>query len=173
VFFSVFGKPSRKHSRSYALARKRKCRPCGTFVRPWLEILEQRIVLSTVYWSSASSGDWDTPSNWSTGQLPGPADDVVINQPGVTVTHSQSNSDAVNSVTSSDQLLFSNGSLAVAGNANFSSNLKLSGGTFKVTGSLQVTSGGTFTLQGGTLAMLLLPLEQTCSSPVRVARWTG
>jgi len=35
------------------------------------------------------SGDWNNVTNWSSGALPGPNDDVVIDRPGaITVTHS-------------------------------------------------------------------------------------
>jgi hypothetical protein len=36
------------------------------------------------------SGDWEVPSNWSTGVVPGPEDNVGIDVPGlpITITHS-------------------------------------------------------------------------------------
>jgi hypothetical protein len=77
------------------------------------------------------SGDWNTPSNWSTGSLPGPADDAVIDTSAITVTHS-SGSHTVKSLTTA------NGSFT------------LSGGTLDITGTLQGNS--TFTLSGGTLS---------------------
>ncbi|MFK8015830.1 MAG: Ig-like domain-containing protein [Gammaproteobacteria bacterium] len=40
----------------------------------------------TVEWISPTGGDWNDPSNWSTGQIPGPTDDVFIATSGV-VTH--------------------------------------------------------------------------------------
>lgn len=49
-----------------------------------LELLEDRLVPAAVDWI-CGDGDWNTPSCWSTGQLPGAADDVTINRPG-TVT---------------------------------------------------------------------------------------
>src|SRR5690242_15706538 len=44
------------------------------------ETLERRVLLSAVAWTGMG-GDrqWTTPGNWSTGTLPGPADDVTIN----------------------------------------------------------------------------------------------
>lgn len=53
-----------------------------------LEPLEDRIALATVSWVSAAGGDWGTGTNWSSGLAPTSIDDVAINQPGVTVTHS-------------------------------------------------------------------------------------
>jgi len=32
-----------------------------------------------ITWINAGGGNWTTPANWSTGTLPGPADDAVIN----------------------------------------------------------------------------------------------
>jgi hypothetical protein len=41
-----------------------------------------------VRWISHTSGSWLTASNWSTGRVPGPADDVVIDVPeDITVTY--------------------------------------------------------------------------------------
>ena len=89
-------------------------------------------------WDVAVSGDWDVAANWvsstdpSDHHVPIAADAAVINQTGVTVTHS-AGTDAVGSITSSN-------------------NLTLSGGTLTVTGNVRVASGATLTLAGGTLA---------------------
>ena len=96
-----------------------------------LESLEDRIQPATVTWISAASGNWDTPGNWSTGALPQAGDVVMINQPGITVTHS-AGTDSVQSITSY-------------------ANLTLSGGTLSVSGNLQTTSGANLLLEGGTL----------------------
>ncbi|MFO0901979.1 MAG: RHS repeat-associated core domain-containing protein [Pirellulales bacterium] len=37
----------------------------------------------SVYWISSTGGDWHDPANWSTGVVPGPEDDVLIEIPGV------------------------------------------------------------------------------------------
>src|SRR6516162_1968842 len=64
--------------------------------RRWLhlEVLEDRILPSTVTWINLAGGGWDTAGNWRDDQginrLPGPNDDAVINVAGnVTITHSQ------------------------------------------------------------------------------------
>src|SRR5262249_55407201 len=78
-----------------------------------LERLEERTVLDTVTWVGGS-GDWNTPASWSTGNLPGPQDDVVIDRAGVTVTHS-SGTHRVNSlVTANGTFQLSGGALDVA-----------------------------------------------------------
>jgi hypothetical protein len=99
-----------------------------------VETLEERIQPSTVTWTGAGGGDWATVSNWSTGELPGSTDDVVIPTlgTGAAITHSSGN-DTVASITSS-------------------TNLVLSGGNLTVNGNLQEASGTTFTLKGGNLA---------------------
>lgn len=106
----------------------------GRRQRPWLEALEDRILLSTVSWTGGS-GDWADASHWSDGsvnRLPGPNDDAVIDVAGITVTHS-TGSDTVKSLTSNDAF-------------------SLSGGVLTVTGNLQEENGNAFTLAGGTLA---------------------
>ncbi len=96
-----------------------------------LQVLEDRIQPATVNWIGTGSGDWDTKSNWSTGALPGPGDDVVINQTGITITHS-TGTDSVQSVTTN-------------------ANVILSSGTLNVSGGFQLPSGVALTIQGGTL----------------------
>ncbi|HLN29982.1 MAG TPA: hypothetical protein VK395_19730, partial [Gemmataceae bacterium] len=64
-------------------------------------------MLSVVNWINPAGGDWDTPGNWSTGQVPGATDDAVINYSNITVTHNTSSSDAVNSITSEAALTLS------------------------------------------------------------------
>ena len=53
-------------------------------LRPWIEGLEDRTVLSTILWDSTNhptGGDWDTGTNWVGGQVPTSTQDVVINLP--------------------------------------------------------------------------------------------
>ena len=57
--------------------------------RPRAEVLEARLMPAVVQWINPAGGTWNTPGNWSTGNLPGATDDVVINVPStnVTITH--------------------------------------------------------------------------------------
>src|SRR5947209_4070506 len=50
--------------------------------RPVLELLEDRAVPSTVYWTGAQDNNWDNPVNWSSGSAPTASDDVIVNQTG-------------------------------------------------------------------------------------------
>jgi hypothetical protein len=97
--------------------------------RLWVERLEDRLAPATVSWINPAGGDWDKASNWSTGQLPGSSDDVVINLPGITVTHAAAISDSIHSLTSNDAISISAGSLTLAASSKITSTLTLSGGT--------------------------------------------
>ncbi len=113
-----------------------------------LESLEERILLSTVNWINPNGGDWDTGSNWSTGSVPGAGDDAVISQSGISVTHSTSASDSVNSVQCSGTLSLSAGTLSIASTSSLSA-LTEAGGT--LTGAGMVTVTGTLTWTNGTM----------------------
>ncbi len=102
----------------------------GRWYRLTLEGLEDRVMLSQVNWINPVGGDWDTGANWSTGAVPTARDDVVIDvSGGVLITHTQNTSDSVNSVTASDPITLSGGTLSVAGTFSDSSAVTLSGGT--------------------------------------------
>ena len=104
---------------------------------PDLERFEDRTLLSNVSWINAVGGDWDTASNWSTGQVPGVLHVVTINKsPGITVTHSLGNADSVKSLTvaAADTLTLSAGSLDFAAASTISGPFNLAGGTLTGTG---------------------------------------
>ena len=109
-------------------------------LRPVIELLEIRQLLSTVDWISPTSGSWDVASNWSTGKVPGPADDVIIDVPGVSPTVTiGSNVESVNSITADDPLVISGGGLTVAADSTISGTLTLSS---------TLTTNGLLTLSG-------------------------
>ncbi len=112
--------------------------------RPRFESLEERCLLSTVDWISISSGDWDNPSNWSTGKVPGPSNDVVINVSGASPTITiDSGTQSVNSLTAAVPLVISGGSLTLAANSEID-------GSFTYSDSGTLTTDGTLTLKGAT-----------------------
>jgi hypothetical protein len=132
---------------------RRRANGRRTIRPPQLEALEDRFLPSTVTWINPAGGDWDTPSNWSTGQVPGAGDSVVIDlgsQNGFTVSHSASVADAVTSISSQDAIRISNGSLSYAADSLIAANLTISGGTLEGAGNLTVS--GQFTWNGGTLS---------------------
>src|SRR5262249_5285964 len=117
--------------------------------RPRLQVLEDRTLPATVFWTNPAGGDWSAASNWSTGILPGPSDDVVIGSPisGATITHS-TGSDAIRSLHIHDNAFrLSGGSLSLAAASDTDSDFNLtsntlSGGTLSLNGNF-VTSGNT------------------------------
>jgi hypothetical protein len=118
--------------------------------------LECRDLPSTVTWINPTGGYWSVGSNWSSGSTPAPGDDVIINQPGnITITHTQNVLDTINSLTLSDTLTLSGGSLNATTIQN-SGTLVVGSGTSVGVGSY-VQSGGQTLLQGGTIGALRPP----------------
>ncbi|MGA2232463.1 MAG: hypothetical protein ABSH22_16330, partial [Tepidisphaeraceae bacterium] len=127
-----------------------------------VEQLESRLFLSTDTWTSAVSGNWNVPGNWSTGLVPGSGDNAVIAVPGVTVT--VSDAEAASSVTvtvsnpsSPPTLAITGGSLSVGTSSEIDGGFTLSGGalfigggTLTLTGN-SVFSGGAIDLDGNSL----------------------
>jgi hypothetical protein len=121
-------------------------------IRPALEALEDRCLPSAVFWTNSAGGSWSTPSNWSTGALPGPNDDVFIEVGGsAVITHSSGN-DSIRSLTSSNALTVSGGTLNLNTTSYIFNTLLLSGGTLTGRGDLGIV--GLFSWTGGTMSGL-------------------
>ena len=134
-----------------------------------LEALESRTLLSTVSWAVNSSGYWDVPTNWSTGSLPGPGDDVVIDKPGVTVTY-RTGSSTIHSLDDQDAFVLSGGTLTASTTLQVKGSFSLAGGTLSSADVLAsttiqaTTSGGTLdgvTLEGNLNLTALLSSSVT------------
>src|SRR5262245_53251645 len=101
--------------------------------RPRLEALEDRRLPATVAWISPGGGAWEAVRNWSTGRLPGPTDDVVIDtlDPGAVITHTFDATwiDSLTATTTQGSLAFRAGSLTLAAASTVGNALDLSGGT--------------------------------------------
>ena len=68
---------ARLGSSDFGSRRPRRLSDRRRFVglRPWLEGLENRIVLSTITWNTTAfptGGDWDNPQSWNGDAVPGP-----------------------------------------------------------------------------------------------------
>src|SRR5436309_3353243 len=98
-------------ARSQSSRRVRRRNACLGLLR-----LEDRVTptVNTVSWINPAGGDWDTPGNWSGGQVPGANDDVVINygMNDFTVTHS-GGSDAINRLTSEASFAITGGTFSI------------------------------------------------------------
>lgn len=115
-----------------------------------MQPLEHRLVLSAVDWTGASGGSWDVGSNWSTGAVPGPADDVTIDtSAAVTITIQSGDNITVKSLTTgaNDSLSISGASLATTGDLT-------NDGTLTVDARSKVSVDGNFTQSAaGTLSV--------------------
>jgi hypothetical protein len=120
--------------------------------RPRLEQLEDRTLLSTITWANPQGGDWSVAGNWDLNRLPGPSDDVVINLSGITVTHSTGN-DTIHSLTSTNPLMLSGGSLAISATSRIDDTLSVNGGTLALSG---MTLNGIGTLTNASSSTLTL-----------------
>jgi len=143
------------------MRRSRKIRRRATrgqiwALRPRCEVMEDRTLLATMLWATDASGDWDVASNWvnaanpSDQHVPTSSDDAQVNFSGITVTHSTSASDTVNSLTSQASFNLSGGSLSVVTTSVISGSFAMSGGTLTGSGNLTVTGPTTWT--GGTMS---------------------
>ena len=118
--------------------------------RPRIEWMEPRTLLSAVTWTGgAGDNNWDTPANWSTDSVPGSADDVTINI-AADVVHSSDVTDSIHSLTSTEPLTISGGTLSIAAASTIGNTLSINGGTLTGTGDVSVS--GLVTLTAGTLS---------------------
>jgi hypothetical protein len=136
-----------------------------TNFKPWLQVLEDRTLLSTVNWIGGS-GNWNDPTHWldamtMLNHVPTASDDAVIGLAGVTVTHGPLLTDSVRSVAVSDPsslLAVVNGSLSTTSGVTVNGTLSLgSGGTLTFQGTQQLGGTGTVVFDpssaGGALAI--------------------
>ena len=115
-----------------------------------IESLESRVLLAAVTWDAGGDGvHWSDANNWSSDVLPGAADDVTINFGSGTVQH-DTGTDTVNSLTTTNKLLLSGGTLAINGPSAINNGFTLSGGTLSGTGV--VTCSGTLNWTSGTMS---------------------
>ena len=134
---------------TYRSQRDRKLKRSNS-CRPRLEWMEPRTLLSAVSWTgSAGDDNWDTPGNWSTDSVPGSGDDVTIDI-AANVVHSDAVTDSINSLTTTEPLTISGGTLSIASASTIGGSLTIIGGT--LTGAGNVSVSGLVTLTSGTLS---------------------
>ena len=154
---------TRKFFRCVSSSRRRPAntrRSSG--IRPHLDFLEERTLLSTDFWVGGS-GCWNNVAHWSTGSVPVTGDDVVIDSLGSTITLSYDAS-SIHSLKDNATLLISNATLNVASGAEIDSPGTLgaqAGSVVSLTGGV---SSGTFEVDAG--ASLGLTGEQLAPASV-------
>lgn len=106
-----------------------------------------------VRWTRNASGNWDDATAWSTGQLPQPGQDVVIDVAGaITVTIRTGSTISINTVHSAESLVIAGGSLSIDSASDIQGTLTQSSGTLTGDGDLSVA--GVVTWSGGTMSGL-------------------
>ena len=137
--------------------------------------LENRTLLATVAWASDVSGDWDNPSMWTGGAVPGPSDDAVISFSDITVTHDTSASATVDSLNCAAGLDITSGSLSIdttspsQPSSTVSGQFNLNGASLALlAGNLGLSGGGTIsgTISGAAGTNLSLNGESLTTSSV-------
>ena len=130
-----------------ALRSRRKTR------RLVLDWLEPRTLLSNVSWTGTTDGkSWAVAGNWSNNEVPTSGDDVTINIAGNPTIQITTGSQSVHSLTASEPISISGGSLTVAAASTLSGGLTMTGGSLIANGSsFTATVTGTTTISGGSL----------------------
>ena len=141
--------------------------PCFRWLRRNLLLLCVLVLLSAhsatadvlFDYSSDSSGYWHDGANWSQGVAPnGVLDVVTIDRPAAdpTVTYNgTTGTSQIKSLTSSEAIVLSGGTLEILDSANLSGSFSLSGGTLRG-GSITTTVGLDTTVYSSTLDSLSL-----------------
>ncbi|MBB4196769.1 hypothetical protein CCR94_20820 [Rhodoblastus sphagnicola] len=96
-------------------------------------------------WKGAPGGAWSDPANWSSGKVPGPTDDALIDGASVTIT---TDVGALRSltVTNTATLTVNGGALSVSGDVANSGVIDVEGGTLGIGG--KVSGEGSITVHG-------------------------
>ncbi len=137
----------------------------GGRVRPGLEALEPRWLLSTIRWINPNGGSWNVPGNWDLNRLPMAGDDVVIDLAGSGAVTLSTGTVEIQSLHSTRPFQFSNDSLWVHGLLEVDNTFQLGGGTLRgatiAAGTTAQVIGGFTYLQDVTLnGNLLIPQGQ-------------
>ena len=101
-------------------------------------------------WIGLADGNWEDSANWQDGNIPQVGDDVVINQPGITVTIN-SNVD-INSLSSTANISIASGEMLLHADSNIDGDLTLDNNTdLRATDGATVDVNGNATIDGGNL----------------------
>jgi hypothetical protein len=143
-------------------SKRRKRRRRQFFRRLHVERLEVRSLLATVSWINPAGGAWELGGNWSSGAVPGVADDVVIDLPGDFTVRHNAGVRAVKSIRSEEALEILGGSLTVSAPSFLNGSVLVInagllvtgvGASLTSTGSVSVTSSNLVALGGGRLSL--------------------
>jgi hypothetical protein len=89
------------------------------------------IVEATSVWTNPLGGFWDVASNWDTGQVPGPQDDVLVDVPDGSVIVNRVGLTTVRSLRSKNPILLQGGTMEVATTMTIDAPFTFNGGTLR------------------------------------------
>ena len=121
------------------------------------DIVNSPGTFTSVAWTGGGGdNEWNDPANWSDDQVPGAGEDVSINLPGsFTIVYSSGAGDStIHSLTGSDDLSITGGSLTVSTSSSLSGQLSIAGGSLTlgsnsaISGDVSVTQDGTLNISG-------------------------
>jgi hypothetical protein len=137
-----------KHRDARSRNPRRSNRSPRRTIRPAIEALEFRTLLSNVSWTGQGDGtSWTDASNWSDDRVPGASDDVTIDLSGDPTIQITSGDQSIHSLTLTDSLNVGGGSLSVT------SGLTMTGGSLTASGTgVTIVVAGTTTVTGGSLS---------------------
>lgn len=97
---------------------------------------------ATVSWTGGGGDNlWNTPANWSGGNIPGPGDDVIINVAGSPVIVLDSVGATVRSIQCAESFRLENNSLSLTGgNSSFTGPVNVTAGSLYVDGATTVVN---------------------------------
>jgi hypothetical protein len=140
---------------------------------------------NSVAWISDSDGDWDSAGNWSSGQVPGPNDAVIIDRktanPRITLS---SGNVSVRSLVSREEFVMSGGSLTVTEPSEIQARFEIGAGStltangrdalFLASGDTKIDGGSFFAANGGIISLLQADsYSQTDSGHTNIWRASG
>ncbi len=99
-------------------------------------------VADSVFWVAPSGGAWENPQNWSTGAIPGPGDNVILNvsAPEAVITIATGVT-GIKSLISNAPLQVNGGTLIASGGIQLNARLTLNAGAIKDTTLTETASG--------------------------------
>jgi fibronectin-binding autotransporter adhesin len=105
--------------------------------------------MSAISWKYNTDGVWSNAANWSSGVLPGAADDVTLATLSAhTITYSSGSTQIHSLTATTDSLNISGGTLGILASASFAKLLEVSGGTLSLLGTSETVSGTLQALSG-------------------------
>jgi hypothetical protein len=101
-------------------------------------------------WIQLGGGSWHDPGNWSTGKVPEPGDDVVIDLPPDALVEYSEGMTTIRSLRTSSSFVLSRGTLTLSADSVVGGSFLMTGGTLGGSGELRLSGTGN-RWEGGTL----------------------